>query len=188
MVTRADHLSRKRIEFMHYSIRSRQSIFRDIFTSYPYIIIAILGSIIYYFFFSYLISASSYGAFIFTVPSYLIYLLVISSGILLAVSAYILRRSTGRFGLGASNSTASALTTIIGGLIAGCGCSAPVLYSILSFLGITAADSFSISAFSIINSINQFQIPALFFLIGLNIFLIYYNLGKISQGIKRRVR
>lgn len=183
MVIRVDHLPRKRIGLMHYSRRSRQSIFKDIFTSYPYIIIAILGSILYYFIFSYLISVSSYGAFVFTAPLYLIYILVISAGILLSVSAYVLRRSIGGLGLGASDSAASALTAITGGFVAGCGCSAPALYSLLSLLGVSAAEALGITY-----SINQFQIPALLLLTAINILLIYYNLGKISRGIRRRIR
>ncbi len=183
MVTRADPLPRQRIEFVHYTRRSRLSIFRNIFTSYPYILIAILGSILYYFIFSYLISVSSNDVVVFTTPLYFIYFLVISAGILLAVSAYVLRRSTGGAGLGASDSAASALTTITGGLVASCGCSAPALYSFFSLLGISAADAFGITY-----SISQFQIPALLLLTAINILLIYYNLGKISRGVGRRIR
>ena len=183
MVTRADPLPRQRIELVHYTRRSRLSIFRDIFTSYSYILIAILGSILYYFIFSYLISVSSNGVFVFTAPLYLIYLLVISAGVLLAVSAYVLRRSVGGTRLGASDSAASAITAVIGGLVAGCGCSAPALYSLLSLLGISAADAFGITY-----AINQLQIPGLLILTAINILLIYYNLGKISRGIGRRIR
>lgn len=157
----------------------RLLILRGILSTPFSIALFIASGIGYYLLIDYIILASSKGLALVTAPLYMIYIVAITSALLLTVSVYSIRLSL-RYELqGISEGTASVLTTFIGSLISSCGCSAPILAVILYSIGVNA---FGVSsALSFINS-NQYLLLGIVSLV--NLLLIYYSVGKVAEGCR----
>ncbi len=151
----------------------RFDILRKVFTSPVFVAIAILGVIGYYFLFHWLITSSNSGLFDVTVPIYLVYALVLSSGALLAVSAYVAHAELKRLRADVEVGMLSFLTPAIGGAVASCGCQFSVFASILYFLGFGV-----VQTTNIVLSIYSFQVPLIVAFIALNLAFMYYSLGR----------
>ncbi len=149
----------------------------EITRSPPLIALFIAGAILYYFLIEYVITISSQGIFLITMPLYLLYSVSVSSALLLTISAYsiLLSRKYGMMGL--ENGTASAVTTLAGGLVTSCGCSAPILGTILYLLG---ANAIGVSGTITFVATNQEGLMAAVILA--NILLAYYSLGRLAKG------
>jgi hypothetical protein len=147
--------------------------FKAIFSNNGYVAITIAGSMLYYGVFYYLLSRSGLP-FLVSVPYYLIFLLVLSSAALLAISIYSIRLSLKALEFKAIGG-AGFLTSIAGSLIVGCECQAPVLSAIFSFLGMNAVE-FS-TAVSFISAYSPYLVLAL---IALNAAMIYHSLGGMT--------
>ncbi|MCL4365515.1 MAG: hypothetical protein M1569_04115 [Candidatus Marsarchaeota archaeon] len=155
-----------------------------IFSHPLYILIAVLGSSAFFYIFHYLISRSNNGVFIIFTPIYLIYALVITSGILFSISVFAIIHSVASRRSGVSGGIASALLPAAGSLIASCGCSFSLLASILLFLGINTFE-----AAGIISFIGSYQAWIILAMISANILMIIYYLGKpfgLHQPLRKR--
>ena len=144
----------------------------------PYFIASfVVASILYYLLIKYVIEASSSGVFFLTVPIYLLYLLSMSSGFLLSTSIYSVGISM-RYGpLGVGDGAASAALTLVGGLVTSCGCTTPLLATVLYSIG---ANALSVGgAISFVSANQDWMLSAV---ILLNAAFVYYSLGKVSRG------
>lgn len=160
---------------------SRLEAFLIIFRHPTYIISTIISSIIFYYIFYLTIVASNEGVFLVVIPIYLVYLLVILSGMLFSISLYIIARSLLTRAARLEGSIAGILLPSIGGLIASCGCSFSVLASILIFLGINTFD-----AVGLVSLINSYQIWLIILLILIDIAMIYFYLGKLTGFFRKK--
>jgi hypothetical protein len=161
----------------------RLGMLKVIMTKPQYIAFAVLMGIVYYALFYYIITNSSYGVFFTTAPRYLIYAMAVASAVLMSISIYSLMQSRPFRRRGLSGSTFSVASTFVGSLASSCGCSTPILSSILYTIG---AGALGVS--SIVVSITRYQIPILAGLIFLNIILSYYYLGKLSSECRLKSR
>lgn len=156
---------------------NRLLIFKNILSSPAYIVLLIAVAVLYYFFIKYIITISSRGIFMVTVPTYLLYILSASSALLLTVSAYSIALSYKYSFMGIEDGAVSAVTTFIGGLVTSCGCSAPLLAVILYGIGVNAIGVSSAITFIAVNQDWFLGVVVL-----INLVLMYYSLGKVSSG------
>ncbi len=156
---------------------NRMSFLKAVYSKPMPIIVTAIFIAMYYVLFQSITSISNHGlAPILTTPAYLIYALVITSAVLLFLSAYSLKLSLYdiRNNLGSGISVGS---TVIGALIAGCDCQAPILSIIMYNLGLN-----SIFVSNIISFVGEYETIIIFALVLSNIVYIYYNLGKMSSN------
>ncbi len=156
---------------------SRISFLKAVYSKPMPIIVTAIFIVMYYVLFQSITSISNQGlAPILTTPSYLIYSLVLTSAVLLFLSAYSLKISLYniRSNLGSGISVGS---TVIGALIAGCECQAPILSIIMYNLGLN-----SISVSTLLSFVGEYETIIIFVLVLSNILYIYYNLGKMSSN------
>ena len=127
-----------------------------------------------------MIAISNMGVFLILIPIYLVYLLVICSGILFSISLYTIFRSlltkTARF----EGSVAGVLLPSAGGLIASCGCSFSIFASMLIFFGINTFD-----AVGLVSAISSYQLWLISALIIVDIGMIYVYLGKLTHFFRK---
>jgi hypothetical protein len=157
--------------------RRRLASIRAVFSRPEHIGIAVIGAVIYYLLFYFLITQSDHGVFLLTIPAYMIYLLVITSGILLSISIFSirsLRRS--KIKNGAPASFLSVAMPAASGVIAGCSCEVPILGSILYPLGLNV---FAVSG--IISAIAVYGPALIAVFIAANLLSIYYLSGRIAR-------
>lgn len=152
---------------------------KGILLSPAFVVFLIIAAIIYYLFIKYIITISSQGIFLVTVPTFLLYLLAASSALLLTISAYSIHISYKYSVMGIEDGAASAVTTFIGGLVTSCGCSAPILAVILYGLGVNVIGVGSALTFL---SVNQDWLLGIVVIV--NLLLMYYSLGKVSSGCR----
>ncbi len=151
------------------------SILKDIFSKPLYLAILVVAAVLYYFLLYTIIYMSSFrGIVILTVPVYMFYLLVITSAILITISIYGIRKR-----IAIKDATAGGVVSVVmpsvGGLVAGCGCSAPLLSSLLiPVLG-------SIGAEGILSYLSAYNVYILGILTVINLLLVYYQLHLLSR-------
>ncbi len=160
---------------------SRLEMFKIIFSHPVYIISTIVSAAVFYAIFYYLIAISNKGIFLLLLPGYLVYTLMITSGILFSISLYIIIRSILTKAARLEGSVAGVLLPSLGGLIASCGCSFSVLASIMIFFGIN-----TFNAVGFVSAVSNYQIPLFAVLISANLIIIYYYLGKIANFHRKR--
>lgn len=153
-------------------------IYKDIKVLLLNVVIAFL----YYYLITSLIAAQNRGIILFTsiYVLYAIYTLAISASVLLTISIMgILKNRQRGYGAGVSATVGS----IVGGLVVGCGCSYPLIISILGIL-MGSADATYLDVGLFAN-----QLPILLILIAINFLLIFYYLGRIGivKNKKRRI-
>lgn len=147
-----------------------------IVTSPVFLIIFLVSCLVYYFVIEYIILSSSNGLFIVTVPTYLLYALVVTSALLLTISVYSIHLSF-RYKINSlTEGAVSAVTVFFGSLVTSCGCSAPLLSVLLYSIGVNA-----IGVSGVISFLSYAQEPILIVMILINLIFIYYSLGKISS-------
>lgn len=149
--------------------------FKAIFKSRLIIALTAIIAIAYYFLIQYVIALNAPGGYIFiTTPAILFYLLAISASVLLVISAYSIRLSilTMQSEL---EGAASVISAVLGGIIAGCNCSVPIIASILYLFALNAA-----TVSTIIAVIGNYQIEIFGLLILFNIAVSYYHLSRLS--------
>lgn len=144
-----------------------------------YIILNIAVAAIYYLALIYLIRYQNYGVLIIAVPYPLIYALVATSSIMFTIGIYTARR-TFRRRAGASTSAFGTAATLFAGIIVGCGCSSPILYSIAIF-GLSIAEVSIVAAF-----IARYSAAIISAILVINVLLILYYSLKISSRPKKR--
>ncbi len=154
-----------------------------IFKHPAYLAIAAISSILFYYLFTYLIAANNYGIMLILVPMYLVYILVITSGIVLSVSIFTIAFSIAYRRIGALGSAEGILIPSIGGLVAGCGCSFPIIESVLLFFGVNVFEAAGIAS-----AIAAYQEWIMVAMILANLAVIYYYLGRLSSNPPKRRR
>lgn len=160
---------------------SRLDVFLIIFKNPVYILSTIISSAIFYYIFYILIAISNKGIFILLIPAYLIYLLMILSGILFSISLYSLLKSLLTKAARFEGEIASILLPSIGGLISSCGCSFSIFASLLGFLGVNAFESIGI-----VSTISTYQLWLIVALVVINVAMIYFYLGKLTRFFSKR--
>jgi hypothetical protein len=157
--------------------RSRTAVLKKIFSSPRYVIAALLAAAAYYCLFYYVMRYGTGIAFS-SVPPYFVYALIASSAILVSLSVYEL---AGLFQVVDAGETGaiSVCTASFGSVIAGCGCYAPIISSLLYALGL---GTIQVSGFIALMGDNQMWLISL--LIIINLAFIYYQSGRIARGSK----
>ncbi len=163
-------------------VRRRINTAIRIFSHPLYISIATLSAVAFFYIFYYLIASANNGIFLIFMPIYLIYALVITSGVLFAISAFAIVHSLASRRTGAASGIASALLPAAGGFVVGCGCSFPILASVLLFLGINTFE-----AVGIVSIISSYQAWIITAMILANFAMIVYYLGR-PFGLHHSIR
>ncbi|MDE1869187.1 MAG: hypothetical protein KGH60_04470 [Candidatus Micrarchaeota archaeon] len=143
-----------------------------------FLVLNIAFAAMYYLLLTGLLSIQQQGVPFTSVPLILIYALSISSSVPLTIAVYSIS-NTRRNNAKLSASVSSIVTTVGGGLVAGCGCQAALLTGIVA-LFTTTGGALSVSTVAAENA------PALFaVLIVINIFVAAYYLNKLSKPMCR---
>ncbi|MCL5433887.1 MAG: hypothetical protein M1538_02840 [Candidatus Marsarchaeota archaeon] len=143
---------------------------KEIYTP-KYIVLNVAALIAYYLLFYGVLSLQN-PLFIFvTIPPLLLYSLIISSSILLTISVYTIKHSGFSYSKTSSGLIGTA-TALLGSVISGCGCTAPLLFSLTTF-GISISQLIMLDSFIFNNSSLLFGV-----MIVINLFLIIYYLIK----------
>jgi hypothetical protein len=127
----------------------------------------------YYYIFNFIIALQEHGAVIIVFPVFILYLLIITSSIAMTIGIYSIRNSKNNEAKYSSTSIGAA-TTLIGTVIGGCNCTAPLLF------GLTALGVNVVEITSLINFISANQITIFFVMIAINLILIFYYLDRFS--------
>jgi len=148
--------------------------FKNIFKKPLYLVTTGIAAVIYYFILMEILKMDSLGGVvILKVPEYLIYVLVITSGMLLSIGIYGIRKRRALKSATGDTFVSIAIPSI-SGLVASCGCSAPLLSSLLiPILG-------SIGAEGLIVSLSLYDIYIFLLFILINIALMFYELYKLD--------
>ena len=148
---------------------------RQIYSKPVYIAVNVIGAIIYYLLFNFIVEKQNHGVLLLiSVPAYMLYALIATASIALTISIYSIK-NTRRNLAKSSSSSLSALATVFGGLVNGCGCSSPLMFGVFSiFVG--GSEAIYLDAFV---SDNGIWITAI--LIVANLLLIGYYLNKFAK-------
>ncbi len=152
---------------------------RAFYSSRTAVYLNVAFAAIYYLLIEYIIASSNYGnSFFVTIPQYLIYALVLSASALMALSIYVTyslhslgKGTNGIFGMAAA---------VVGGAIAGCGCSAPLIAAPLYALSLNALE-----VSSVISWVADYQVYLILAAILINIVLFAMNLPNVRKCIPK---
>lgn len=153
-----------------------RNILRSIYTKPAYIAVNAAAAAIYYYLYEYILSIQTHGVVVNVdlPPAYLVYLLVITSSMLLTIAVFSIRNSRNnqaKF----STSVAGSFTAVFGGVIGGCGCTSPLLFGILTPLGLGS----QFVSFDLFFINYQAELFAAFIMI--NVGLAAYYMNKLSR-------
>jgi uncharacterized protein YqgC (DUF456 family) len=109
-------------------------------------------------------------------PLYWIGGLVLTSSVLATIAIYSIRNTTNNKAR-VSASTWGTAAAIVGGVIGGCGCGAPLLLNLVIVLGMSAGEAIALNNFLI-----DHQDPIFLALIAINIGVIVYYLNRLSTS------
>lgn len=154
-----------------------------IFSDAKYLLLTLASSAAFFYLFRYMIAANNHGIFLVLLPIYVIYALVATSGILFSISIFTMSYSISSRKLGAIGGLEGVIAPSIGGLVASCACTFPLLESVLLFLGVNTFD-----AIGIVSAIDSYQVWIISAMILINLGMIYYYLGKISVPPSKKAR
>jgi len=147
---------------------------KGIYGKPKYIALNLGIAVAYYFIIEYLLSIQQKGIPITSIPIYLIYALVVTTSITFTIAIYSIantRKNNARF----SASSVSAVSTVAGGVLAGCGCQAAILFNVLAF-GVGTGEA------TLINTIVSENAPLIVgAMLIINLFVIGYYLDKLSN-------
>ncbi|MCL4383117.1 MAG: hypothetical protein M1168_03415 [Candidatus Marsarchaeota archaeon] len=138
--------------------------------------------VLFYFIFNFFIKYQNRGVFLINVPLYIIYLAIATSSILTSISiATVLktiRTKSAIAGVGFGT-----FTSVLSGIITGCGCSFPLLISIFSLFGLNSTYALFFNTFFVNNA---FFI--LFAISIINILTIVYLIGQFNNKINCKIK
>lgn len=149
-------------------LRSIRAVYRP-----AYIAINVATALLYYLLFELLIRYQNYGILFIAVPVILLYALVVTSSVMFTIGIYTIRKSL-RKKTSASACSIGTAMTLFAGVIAGCGCSAPIIYGITVF-GLSLAEVSVLAT-----AITRYSSYIIGAVIAVNLLLIAYYLMKIS--------
>ncbi|MDE1823433.1 MAG: hypothetical protein KGI00_00430 [Candidatus Micrarchaeota archaeon] len=156
---------------------TRAEMFWLIFKKPEYIIAAAIGMLLNYAVFAYLILYSNKGVFMVVAPLYLLYPVMATGGVMIAIAAYSIRVNAIRAASKASEGFLGVALPAIVSMIASCVCSYPIFATILIVLGVNIL---TVSNIVHLVSVNQAQIIVA--VLAVNLILIYYYLGVVARG------
>jgi len=150
--------------------------FKALFRSKAAVATTAIFSIGYYLLIEYVINLNATNGFVFvTTPQVLIYLLAFTSAILLTISIHSIRLSFSKLET-ELDGVASVVTSLFGGIIAGCNCAVPILASIMYLFALDAATVSTVLSF-----ISSYQLELFSLLIVLNLLISYHHLSTLSR-------
>lgn len=155
----------------------RVHVLAEFLSSESYVGIAAAGALAYFWIINYLVASSNYGIFLISVPAYMLYVMVGTAGILLALGVYSIRSALLSATTAAEEGVLSALLPSIGSLAVTCSCTYPFLGTVLLFFG---ASSLEVS--SVISYVAAYQIWILLAIVVANCAMIYYYLGRLADA------
>lgn len=162
-------------------LKGRALVLSRIFSHPVYAAAAVISTAAFYYLFRYLIEANNHGIFLVLVPLYLVYVMAATSGLVFSTSLFAIAHSVASRRAGELGSIEGILVPSISGIVAGCGCAFPLLESVLLFFGVNALE-----AAGIVSLISSYQSWIMLALVLLNVAMMYYYLGKIPLGPRRR--
>ncbi len=132
-------------------------------------------AILYYYLFEYIVKAQNHGVLLLiSVPYPFLYVLIATSSVMLTISIYSIRNTRANAAK-VSSSGLSAFATVFGGLVNGCGCSAPIMFSLFS-IAFGSTEAIYLDTF-----VSNNGIPLITALIAANLVLIGYYLNKFAK-------
>jgi hypothetical protein len=140
-----------------------------------YVVLNIAAFVVYYYAYFELIAYQNLGVFLSDVSEDLLYLLVLTSSMLLTVAVYSVR-NTRNNSARVSATTLGTVTTLFGGVIGGCGCSVPVISS-LAVVGLSASEVVSLN-----NFLADYQNEIFGLMVLGNLAVIVYYLFRLSSA------
>lgn len=140
-----------------------------ILLTYQYLALFVFISIVYYFLLYFIVRTTSR---IFTAPALLVYLLVITSALVFTIGIFGIMKARKQSGVACS--VTGSLVPLVGSVVLGCGCESTVIVPFLVGIGVSASSAFGFSLL-----IARYTLYILSALILLNIFLLYYELGRL---------
>lgn len=146
----------------------------QVYSSWRYWIVTAAVAFIYYEVFRYLIAVSNHGLQLLSAPLYLIYALNLAAAIAITISIYSMVQSLkSRITAGASSGALSTISVLVAGITVGCACQAPILYTLLYFVGLN-----SIEASGIVVTMDDYSTPIMWALVLLNVALIFFSASR----------
>ena len=140
----------------------------------PYLALNMVSVIVYYLALTALIRSQNYNILLITVPKWLFYAVIISASIMLTLGVYITREAIIKKRAATTCGIGTALT-LFTGVVAGCGCSAPLIYGI-------AVIGLSITEVSVLQSfIVRYSTPIFVAVLAINTLLVLYYAGKVQR-------
>jgi hypothetical protein len=164
------------------SIRDRANALKKIFTAPLFVVVAALAAAAYYVLFFYVMNYGMGAVLPNATSVYPVYVLIASSAVLVSLGAYELAKSLGVVGAGEAEAV-SVCTASFGFMIAGCGCYAPVVSSLLYLMGMGA-----VQVSGVISLLGNYQEWLIFLLIIINLAFIYYQSGRIARRARASKR
>ncbi|MEM0149343.1 MAG: hypothetical protein QXW10_00395 [Candidatus Micrarchaeaceae archaeon] len=156
---------------------------KSIYRKPVYMALNIAAAAVYYLVYNYILSIQTnrVAVNIHLPPTYLVYLLVITSSVLLTIAVFSIKNSRNNQAKFSAGITGS-FTAAFGGVLGGCGCTSPLLFGILAPLGL-GSQFVSFDMFFV-----NYQIELFVAFILINIGLAAYYLNRLSNpkcAIKR---
>ncbi len=153
-----------------------KNVLKRIYTKPVYIAVNIVAAVVYYLIYEYLLSIQTHGLSvdINLPPAYLVYLLVITSSMLLTIAVFSIKNSRNNQAKVSATFTGT-FTAAFGGVLGGCGCTSPLLFGILAPLGL-GSQFVSFDMFFI-----NYQVELFTAFILINIGLAAYYLNKLAN-------
>lgn len=131
--------------------------------------------------FYYMQSLQQFGPAIGAMPFYMVALLALSSSVVLTIGIYFIKAGSFSMKTQIGTTGIGAIIPVLGGIIGGCGCTAPILFGLVA-IGVSSSDVVVLD-----NFISAYQFPIFAVMIGINLFVTMYYLNRISlQKPKRR--
>ncbi len=151
-------------------------VLKSIYASPYYVAFNAAADVLYYFFFRFVFSLSG-TVLLLEIPNYMIYALALSASMLLTAGAYSVASALSGKG-GISDGALSAATTAAGGVIASCGCQAPILGTLLYAVGFNA-----IAVSGVLAIVGTYQMLFFTVLIAINLLFLYYTLRRTASRL-----
>lgn len=139
-----------------------------------FILLNVAMALVYYAVFNFMLTVQEHGISLSFVPPYLVYALVITSSIVFTISVYSYFNTRNNNAKTHASLTGTG-TAIIGGVIGGCNCTVPLLFS-LTAIGVSAVQIVALVNFVSANSALLFGL-----MIAINLFVMLYYLNKLSE-------
>ncbi len=146
-----------------------------ILTKPKYLLLLIASLIVYYIIFSNITLSSGPVVSQPMNVAYLTYLLTFTSAVLITVTVFLVNFNFANIKNDIYGSF-SLVSTMLGGIVAGCGCQAPIIATIMYTLGLN-----TLSVSNVLYSVDNNQTLIFSLLILLNTFFIFYNTRQISS-------